>query len=277
MDTQAGRENHPLNDKNICRLGNWEEFLALWKSTTHAEALVGLLHAGFRVPVGLCFEKRILFYLEIADGHLRTTIHPDVSRKAFEVLAIWFFKFNNAVRATLQREDLVRKVLWFFRTSPNGYMPNLPRPDHSHHTRIAWEFLHGFCRAFYTHRVKDCPVKEQRARFALELVELLWAMENLEELTDSVLYSEADELCLRALQHFSTKKPGQSMYGIPRSYDTLDEALLNNVQSARVYVLLKCINDARKRTEEHAKLGQARQQLDEAELRLAQTASKFLN
>src|ERR1051326_4348006 len=79
---------HPLEGRKLASISSWKEWKQLWEQATHKETLLGLLHVGLHIPSWVRDEiiDRLLFYLDIADGHNDGQPFEVVSQKAFVML-----------------------------------------------------------------------------------------------------------------------------------------------------------------------------------------------
>jgi len=167
METRekTAQETHPLAD--IEYIYDWQAWKEIWRKSKTAEERIGLLHVGLGVRVHSREEQieRIIFYLDIADGHdnisafgfgetNRSTYQPietsfgslsgdgyaalrqKVSQKALGVLALKFFKPYNELDQRVREfppewrlitdPTLFEKLMWFFRAEEGkNYLYNL--------------------------------------------------------------------------------------------------------------------------------------------------------
>lgn len=183
---------NPLMAREISAIRTWEEWKEKWNTATSAEMLHSLLHFGFSIECKQCeqFEEeneRIIFYLEIADGHgdernfgdedintrhLKTDrlsnlptrqLKQSLSEKAFSILCNKFFKNRGhddcpTWAFIAVRPAVFEKLLWFFRwdDEKNKIIHNLyypfSTPENEHNEEVAREFALGLCKFSYTFR-----------------------------------------------------------------------------------------------------------------------------
>ena len=139
-----------LLTREIRPIQNWSEFLDAWNSAKTVDEMMGLLHAGFNIPMRYGREgddtRRIVFYCTIADGwrdgfqYLRTGTNGNIkylfgcdqygnliykevyqyremlATKAFNMLCIHFFK--EASKRLTGEDDVCRSWVSTFCSDP---------------------------------------------------------------------------------------------------------------------------------------------------------------
>lgn len=202
-----------LINKKIRPIGNWHEWLQMWKNTDTLEQLIGLLHCGMNVsmdrfssdPKKYEFSDRYIFYFKVAnqwkhpiyaddegrvannrfvattkDGQL---VHMDVgaarrmiAEKAFEMLCSHYFKFAlSAESHTGRRQRFQSKII-----------------DVSTFQVLMDFFMRDG-------KVENIPSEQNHTRkvtvdFLLELVQFVWSWE------EEPCYSHDEESYKKAVQ-----------------------------------------------------------------------------
>lgn len=236
-----GVEIHPLLEKEISFIRDWQEWKELWKATKQADLLHSLLHFGFNVYIDSdeAASERVCLYLDIADRNFRSFRRDDdrdiypysafgreagtiealrkiLSQKAFQSLCQNFFKNTSSedrlpswVRIATQPQVL-EKLFWFFRLDEDGYIFNFRNPD-DHNKVIVKEFARHLCKfawdcekinRWYGRYGREAINEETKETLRKARPSMITLLSGLEEL--DVLYNpeyELDEKCMEQLKN----------------------------------------------------------------------------
>lgn len=293
---------HVLADWEPGFIRSWKEWLELWENTEQVELRHSLLHFGLDVPECDDWPGRLMFYLDVADGHdselsLRSKIdrvhhfgsyqtslgsfegashvRRQLALKAFQGLCVHLFTNKNATWDTfLAQQNSLDKVMWFLRMNEYGSLLN--RPHEPRQREIFDAFVLQFCRYVWKgsglleihgreagERIKEMFVKS-RPRLVLILCGL--------RKEDALLNTEEfplDAPALWALRTFVWGKelhlPDHKQGGSSRTIrvpDSLDEAIFGGSQAARVLQILLTVVRERRR---HKMMVEATRTLRDAE------------
>ncbi len=269
---------HPLVRKEIGSISDWSHWLRRWEETSDAEILLGLLHTGFSVRTSYPDEvvARICFYLEIADGHrCESVFRPEdksgwwdrelsgrrllLAVKAWKMLCGNFFKESSeqgergATWKTLTLYPvLFEKLIWFFDPRRHEYPGNIPRRNEKHEGEIVHQFLEewialcwGWQCGEWRHDEKCQAIKQIFLSVRLKFIDILEDIGRLNFLL-TVPTQARVEVNQASMRHLRRLALGQ---GYHKQYATIEEAIFDGRQAARVYLLLSTMQaeDERRR------------------------------
>ncbi|MBX4211270.1 MAG: hypothetical protein KW806_00505 [Candidatus Yanofskybacteria bacterium] len=225
---------------------------------------------------------RICFYLEIADGHAGWDLMHEhergewnlgdegtlphrrqaIAARAFGHLAKFFFTPKNSSDRSnwwnwedvLTNDRLFQKVLWFLRTRWDVHqfqwvLQNIQPFPQREASAIAWTFAKRFMRLLWEtnfYPLSLTPEKKEEAMQRLRgaqtaAMDILLVLGMFEEILLNKYRSPTSAVVVEKLTRLALQKWPDRMYA------SLDEALLEGSPAARVLVLLKAMEKAKRR------------------------------